>query len=210
MASEPGLSKKRSPRVRRLNFEQRIFLRTLLLWIPSFAVMVVLLWAGDYSSQTRWTAVILLAIFALGATISFKEFVLRPLQTVSNMLAAIREEDFSFRARGAAHDDALGELVVEVNALSDMLRERRLGAMEAIALMKQVMMEIDVAVFTFDPHRRLRIVNRAGEELLAKPSERIVGSSAEELGLAKFLEQSETRNAHVAFPGKDGRWLIQT
>jgi nitrogen fixation/metabolism regulation signal transduction histidine kinase len=154
--------------------------------------------------------VILLAIFALGMVLNLQEFVLRPLQTLSNMLAAIREEDFSFRARGATHEDALGELVIEVNALSDMLRQRRLGAMEAIALMKQVMMEIDVAVFTFDPQQHLRIVNRAGEELLARPSERLIGRGAGELGLDGYLQQKELRNAHITFPGKTGRWLIQT
>ena len=42
--------------------------------------------------------------------------------------------------------DALGELMLEVNTLSEMLREQRLGAMEASALLTTVMTEIDVAV----------------------------------------------------------------
>ena len=53
-----------------------------------------------------------------------------PLQTLSNLLAALREGDFSIRARGAAHDDALGEAMLEVNFLGQILREQRLGALE--------------------------------------------------------------------------------
>jgi len=40
----------------------------------------------------------------------------------------MREEDFSVRARGASRDDAMGEVMIEVNSLSETLREQRLGA----------------------------------------------------------------------------------
>jgi two-component system, NtrC family, nitrogen regulation sensor histidine kinase NtrY len=206
MASEG----RKGPRPPRLNFERRILLRTLLLWLPTFAVMIILLWVNDYSGQTRWTAVILLGLFALAMAFSLRDFVLRPLQTVSNMLSAIRKEDFSFRARGGTHEDALGELVLEVNALSEMMRQRRLGAMEAIALMKQVMMEIDVAVFTFDAKQRLKMINPAGEQLIAMPSERAVNRTATELGLADYLNAGGRKTLQTSFPGKQGRWLIQT
>src|SRR3954463_3253661 len=138
MVSEPYPPRieARTPK-KRISFEQQILLRTAFILLPSFAVMTILLWTRDYSTETRWTIVILIIFGAVGGFISLKDFVLRPLQTLSNMLSAIREEDFSFRARGGAHDDALGDLVLEVNALSEMMRQRRMGAMEAIALMKK-------------------------------------------------------------------------
>jgi two-component system nitrogen regulation sensor histidine kinase NtrY len=210
MASDPAKKrpKRRGPR---LSFENRIILRSFLLWLPAFFIVVALLWAAEYSAETRWSLIILLLLFGIGFSFALKSFVLRPLQTLSNMLAAIREEDFSFRARGGNHDDALGELVLEVNALSEMMRQRRLGAMEAIALMKQVMMEIDVAVFTFDAKSRLRMVNPAGERLIAMTAERALNRTAQELGLASCVDGSEQRRAeHISFPGKQGRWLVQT
>jgi len=88
------------------------------------------------------------------------------LQTLSNLLAALREEDFSLRARGARSDDAMGEVIIEVNALSETLRQQRTGAMEATALLRTVMEEIDLAIFTFDNQTKLRLVNRAGERLI--------------------------------------------
>ena len=88
---------------------------------------------------------------------------------MANLLEALRESDFSFRARGARREDPLGETLLEINALADTLRDERLGSMEAGALLRTVMAEIDVAVFAFDDGRRLRLVNRAGERLLGRP-----------------------------------------
>ena len=76
---------------------------------------------------------------------------------------------------GQRKDDPLGEVLIEMNALADTLREQRLGALEATSLLRTVMEEIPVAVFAFDPDRRLRLVNRAGERLLARPVERLLG-----------------------------------
>ena len=86
----------------------------------------------------------------LGLAFSLRERVIRPLQTLSNMLAAIREQDYSLRARRASPDDALGLAMLEVNLLMDELRERRLGALEATALLRRVMAEVDVTVLAFD------------------------------------------------------------
>src|SRR5690606_18854431 len=96
--------------------------------------------------------------------------VIRPLQTISNLLSALREGDFSIRARGARRDDPLGDAMAEINSLGVILQEQRLGALEATALLRTVMEEIDVAIFAFDSDRILRLVNRAGQELLATPA----------------------------------------
>ena len=80
-------------------------------------------------------------------------------------IAALREGDYTIRVRGARYGDALGEAAAEVNALADNLREQRLGAMEATALLQTVIAEIDVAIFAFDIDSRLKLVNRAGERL---------------------------------------------
>src|SRR6202034_575956 len=131
-----------------------------------------------------------------------------PLRTLSTLLAALREGDFSIRARGANSEDALGEVLREVNALGETLRQQRLGALEATALLRKVMEEIDVAVFAFDGVGRLRLVNRAGERILNQPEERLLGLTADELGLADCLEGETPKIEQIAFPGKSGRWEI--
>jgi len=100
----------------------------------------------------------------------------------------------------------MGEVMIEVNSLSETLREQRLGALEAGALLRTVMEEIDVAIFTFDNENKLRLVNRAGERLLARPPERLLGFTAAELGLGGSLEGDSVRTMELTFPGGSGRW----
>lgn len=148
-------------------------------------------------------------MFWLAVALALRERVVRPLQTLSNMLAALREEDFSIRARGARTDDALGLALFEINSLGQTLREQRLGALEATALLARVMEEIDVAVFAFDETRSLQLVNRAGERLLAETAERLVGRSADEVGLAECLDGEAPRVLDATFPGGAGRWQLR-
>jgi two-component system nitrogen regulation sensor histidine kinase NtrY len=186
--------------------DRRILLLTLSSGLPALALALVLLWRGDYSSKTQWTLTVLMAGAWFGFAFAARERVVHPLQTVSNLLSALREEDFSVRARGARRDDPLGDVMFEVNALSEMLREQRLGALEATALLRTVMEEINLAVFAFDDAQRLRLVNRAGERLLAQPIERLPGRTAEELGLVDCLQGEPTRTLQMTFPGSIGRW----
>jgi len=190
---------------KKMSFERRFVLYALLAGLFPLSVCELMLWLGSFSSQTQWTLTFFLVLAWLIGAFALRGQVIRPLQTLSNMVAALREEDFSFRARRASRNDALGELVLEINALSDTLQGQRLGSMEAVALLKKVLMEIDVAVFTFDPQQRLRIVNRAGEQLMGITQERMVGRSAHDLKLDSLLAQAGGRTVRTSFPGREGR-----
>jgi two-component system nitrogen regulation sensor histidine kinase NtrY len=192
--------------MKELPHERHILLMALLAGLPGSAVALLLLWLGDYSAKTQWTLTLLITAFWFGFAFSVRQRVVFPLQTVSNLLAALREGDYSIRGRRAKPDDALGEVMIEVNALGETLREQRLGALEATTLLRTVMAEIDVAIFAFDHEQRLRLVNRAGERLLEQPSERLTGRSATELGLAECLQGDSTRTLEANFRGGAGRW----
>jgi len=190
----------------RVNHENRILLLALSSGATAVLVALIFLWSGDHDLNTRWSLTFLLAATWLGFAFAVRGAVIRPLQTLSNMQSALREGDFSFRVRGANSGDALGELMLEVNTLSEMLREQRLGALEAGALLTTVMTEIDVAIFAFDGDRRLRLVNRAGERVMGQNAERLLGKDAEELELLECLEGESARTLEKNFPGQSGRW----
>ncbi len=170
-----------------------------------------LLWWDGYSARVQWTVDLALIFFWLVISANLKNRVVRPLQTLSNILAAIREGDYSIRGRRAASGDALGEVMLEVNDLGATLRGQRLGAMEATALLRTAMAEIDSAIFAFDPSLRLRLVNRAGEKLLAEPEARLLGRTSEELRLSACLDGHDRGpyTMQMAFPGGAGRWEIR-
>ena len=189
--------------------DRRIVLLALAAAIPGIVTALAILWTGDYSSKLRWTLTVVIVLTWLGFTQALRERVVRPLQIVSNLLSAMREEDFSIRARGSRADDPLGEVLIEVNALAETLREQRLGALEATALLSRVMEEIAVAVFAFDGEGALQLVNRFGERLLGQPEPRLRGRRAEELGLKAFLEEGAPQILEAGFPGGAGRWEIR-
>jgi len=198
-----------SPVFKRLKHEQRIFWTALLAGFPAIVAATAFLWLGGYSDQVRWTLLVLLLLVWLGCSFAVRAKVRFPLQTISNLLAAIREGDYSIRARGGRREDALGEVIIEVNALGENLRQQRLAALEATALLSKVMTEIEVVVFTFDGTQRLRLVNRAGERLLGKPSERLLNSNASDLGLADCLQGEASRTMEIILPGGAGRWGLR-
>jgi two-component system, NtrC family, nitrogen regulation sensor histidine kinase NtrY len=189
-----------------LSLENRVLLLALGGGAAATLVAIVLLWTAEHDPSTRWTLSILLVLLWLGFAFAVRSAVIRPLQTLANVQAALREGDFSFRVRGARTGDALGELMLEINTLSDFLREQRLGAMEASALLTTVMTEIDVAVFAFDGQRKLRLVNRAGERLLSENVEHLLGKSAKELDLEDCLEGESARTLEKNFRQRSGRW----
>ncbi len=149
------------------------------------------------------------SLFWLGFAGAVRERVVFPLRTISNLLSALHEGDFSFRARPSHADDALTEVMVQVNAIVDTLRDQRSSAMEATALLRKVMSEIDVAIFAFDAHQVLKLMNRAGEKLVARPAERVMGLKANDLGLAEFLVGSPPSSVRKTFPGGSGVWGIR-
>jgi two-component system, NtrC family, nitrogen regulation sensor histidine kinase NtrY len=194
---------------RQISFETRVLALALLAGLPGTAVALVVLLVNDYSAKVIWTFGLLVVGFWLGFAFSLRERVVRPLQTLSNLLAALLEGDYSIRSRGATSTDALGLAMLEVNALGETLREQRLGALEATALLRKVVEEIDVAVFAFDEQLKLRLVNRAGERLLDTPAERMTGRTAEAIGLARLLDGEDQRIVDRTFPGAHGRWQLR-
>ena len=200
-----------APKRRRfsLSHERRVFLLAMGAGLPGVVASLALLWSGDYSTRATWTLGGFVAGSWLAVAIALRERVVRPLQTLSNMLAALREGDFSLRARFGRSDDALGLALLEINLLGDTLRSQRQGALEASSLLRAVMAEIDVAIFTFDDQDALRLVNRAGERLLHQAGERLVGRHADSLGVAALLNGPSPQVHDLTFPGRAGRWEVR-
>ncbi len=163
----------------------------------------------DENASTRWT-VAAVAVFSFAVLLlAVRGQIDYPLRTLANLISALREEDYSIRARGAGRHDGMGDVTRELNLLTDTLRDRRLGEVEAAALVRSVVEHIDSAIFAFDERWRLRLVNRAGERLLHRTTEQLQGRTAAELGVEAFLTGADTRTAEVVLPGGHGRFRIR-
>ncbi|HEY0564048.1 MAG TPA: ATP-binding protein, partial [Terriglobales bacterium] len=196
------------PKRRRKLYENRIRWVSVLFVGPSFLASVLLIHDTGWTNESKVSLIILLLLLALIMEAVLHDQVIRPLQTFANVVSSLREEDYSFRARGAAENDALGELALEINALAQTLAERKTEAIEATELLKRVVEEIDVPLFTFDPNGRLRLVNTAGAALLHSANGELLGRTAAEIGLTPYL-QPQTAAAEPNPLSPNARWLVK-
>jgi len=193
-------------RVAKVAFHRRIVRSAMLLPLPGVLTALALLWSGTFSLRLQIAASTLLLGLTAGAAYVLRERLAYSLRTLTNVIAAMRDGDFSIRPHSTSTRDPLGALAAEINALGDSLREQRLGALEASALLRTAIEEMDAAIFTFDERHRLRLGNRAAERLLARPVEQLLGRTAAELALEFALKGEPARIASMTFPGGIGRF----
>jgi nitrogen fixation/metabolism regulation signal transduction histidine kinase len=197
---------KRATGMFRAGHETRLALTAILAGLPAVAAAIFFLWTGDHSPDTRWTLTFFILFSWIGFSVSIRGRAARPLQAIANVLSSLREGDYSLRARPTRRDDALGEVISEINTFGVTLREQRLGAVEASTLLETVIEEIDVAVFAFSGSDVLMLANRAGERLFDAPKKHLIGRSAEDLRLAACLTGESVQLINTSFPGGTGRW----
>ncbi|MCY4056988.1 MAG: PAS domain S-box protein, partial [Gammaproteobacteria bacterium] len=193
----------------RLTFDQRTLLLALLVGLPASALALVLLLIGDYPAGLRWTLGLALLVAWIGLAHYLRVRVNRPMATVANMLAALREGEFSMRARDEGGWDSMAATLSEVNALERMFREQRLGAVEATNLLRRVLEEIDVVVVAFDATGQVRLANQAAERLTGHVTGALPGKAASELGLEETLEGEAPRTIAREDSTGSRRWQIR-
>src|SRR5437773_194744 len=192
----------------RAPFERRVTRWSILLVAPALLVSGIVIWLQPWSVQSKLIILSAESFACLLIGAALHDHIVRPLQTLANVVGALRDEDYSFRARLAIPNDALGELSLEVNALADLLAKHRTGAMEATALLQRVVEEVDIPIFAFDPANRLRLVNSAGEKLLQQPPSRLIGKAGSDLGLESCLSCENESLVELHF-GTDARWFVR-
>jgi len=193
----------------RLIYERRIAIYAILAALPGIALGTTLIWVQPWARDAKIALTLFVLFLWFILTLTLLEQIVHPLQTLANVVSALREEDYSFRARDASPNDSLGELGLEINMLADILTEQRIQTIEATALLRRVVDEIDVPIFTFDPEQSLRLVNAAGERLLQQPSARMLGKTAIELGLDACFEARNASLVALPYSTPNARWMVR-
>ena len=189
--------KRRNP----ISHEARVTLHALVTALPAALVALGFLWLEPHSAKVRWTLTLVCVGAWTALALTVREEVARPLQTLSNLLAALREGDFSIRGRHSRTDDALGVALDEANALAATLRRERYGALEASALVRKAIEAIDVAVFVFDSDSVLTLCNRAAGKLVGADPDAMTDKSAAALGLGALLDGDSPRTLSLTLAG---------
>jgi two-component system nitrogen regulation sensor histidine kinase NtrY len=217
MANRP---QRRKPKRQSISFEARLRIfctvgALILLGLSTAVLALFHVTTGPMLATLGILLLVLLLVFA-----AFIEEAIRPIQTLANVVAALREEDYSFRARGANRDDSVGQLSLEINALADTLQAQRVGALEAVALLRRVIAEMDAPVLAFDQDARLRLLNPAAERVFALLPVRDLGKSVADLDLTGLLDEPSeaavqlelpraNSGARRSDPSQPQRWMIR-
>ncbi|KLD69118.1 histidine kinase, partial [Xanthomonas hyacinthi DSM 19077] len=130
------------------------------------------------------------------------------MQTVVNLLEALREGDYGVRASGAERPDDFGDIARRFNELAVRLQDEQRGLQESLQLLSKTLAALDGAVFAFERDGRLRLVNPAGERILARPAAELLGAEASALGLSPLFEVTSGDIVPYAFAGQAGRWQV--
>lgn len=191
-----------------LLYEWRITLFTFLAVLPGIVTATILISFRPWPIALRTLLILLLCVVSALLMRVLRRQIIHPLHTLSNVIAALREEDFSFRARGATPNDPLGQLALEINTLAELLAAQNTRTIEATALLRRVIDVVDVPMFAFDPGNNLRLVNSAGERLMHKPSAALMGRAAGQLGLGDLMSaESEVQIVLAQTPER--RWFVR-
>jgi len=201
------MASERNARRHRRSAVRRAWLYCLLLSLPALVFACVFLYQKEITLAPALLLIGCLLLYLLVVAAALIEGLIRPLQTLSNVVSSLREGDYSFRARGAGTQDAFAELAAEVNMLADLLQKQRVRSLEATALLARILEVMHAPLFAFDRENLLQLVNNAGVKLLGLTHARCFGHTARELGLEDLLAAPD-QSIH-SFGAKSTRWLLR-
>ncbi len=201
------MASERVARRRKRSAVRRAWLFSLLLALPGLIFTGIFIYQKEITLAPALLLIGCLLLYLVIVAAALIEGLIRPLQTLSNVVSSLREGDYSFRARGAGTGDAFGELAGEVNALADLLQKQRVRSLEATALLARILEVMHAPLFAFDRENLLQLVNNAGVKLLGLTHARSFGHTAKELGLEELLA-SPDQSIH-SFGSKSTRWLLR-
>lgn len=177
--------------------------------LPVTAAGIVLVMIEDLS----WTSRLAVFSFGISLTLGLAWFagrqILDTLVTVSDLLTALREGDYGLRGRVGPGRSPLQGLVVDVNLLSDALRDGRRHRTEASRFLGKILTALKDPVFVADEEGKLRLINPAARQLIGAERTPVVGRDLVSLGLAEALATPDNTVFHGRFPGGEGRWAVR-
>jgi nitrogen fixation/metabolism regulation signal transduction histidine kinase len=194
------------PRRRALRHEDAVLALVLLAIAIPAAIALPMVWLGELDLKSQLTLTLAIAAGSGGLALAVRSRVMRPLQTLANLTASLRERDYAVRGRHARGDDSLGLAIAELAQLADELRDERWRDEEAAAGLARVVEGLDAAVIAVDPGGVVRLANRTAERLVGQSLD---GKPVAALGLAELVAIDAPRTIELVLPGGRGTWEVR-
>jgi two-component system, NtrC family, nitrogen regulation sensor histidine kinase NtrY len=205
----PGKKSSRTRRPPVPRFERRLLFSVLITGLPAVILCFVLLWSNPYQLDHKIEGTVLVVVFWLGLSFSARNGAVTSIRILSNVVASLREGDFTLRAPQGVQGDALGDLAIEINNFARTLEAGRLGVLEAETLLHKVIAEIEVVILALSPDNRVKLYNRAAALFVGKSNETLLNRTAEELGIIDLVSGPSSRTLSRLTGGLEKRWIVR-
>lgn len=126
----------------RVRYERRIVLTALLGAAPMAVTALILVFSGDFPIAVRCALAAVLVSSALVSTYVLHRQIASRLRTLAKIIVALGVDDDSPSGHSDLRADAVGEAVLEINALATLMESHQLDGEEAIAVLRTVLAQI--------------------------------------------------------------------
>ncbi|MEH6586266.1 MAG: ATP-binding protein [Halioglobus sp.] len=176
---------------------------------PSFILSMLFLSQLSVSPYLKVLIIILLVSWLAGFSYSLHKGFSHHVRTLSILIEAIKNGDYSLRGGGGQNSSELGELYGQINALSDELMSSRAKENELFLLLQKVMDQIKVSIIVLDSNDRIQLLNKSALALLKLDAEIAPGQQLTDSPLTGIPLDIDDQLIDHNFPGASGRWQIQ-
>ena len=155
-----------------------------------FLALVSLRFAGASYYLISFFAIIFVLLIAYAA-ITGKGRANFQLQTLSNLVEAMIDGDYTLRGRKQSNP-AFQDLLNLINQLTDNLHKHKLKAEESQLLLEKVMQQMDALIIATDNRGLLAIMNEAARRGFNFDSDLSKGYQLKDIGMEELLEKEHS------------------
>lgn len=193
------------------SFSARLSRLSLVASLPLFVMLIVTMAYAGISVYLILLTVLFASVTIIYCHVQIYQKSAYQFRSLSNLLDAMVQGDYSLRARSSQNDDALNELIHTINGLADRLNRQRIESVESQLLLRTVINHIDVAIIALNDANEIILSNPAATKLLKLAAEPSPSDSLAQLSqLTQFgqLQSGESQVMTLTFGPKQGKFNI--
>jgi len=193
------------------SFEAQLTQLSLFACLPFF---LLLLWLMLYAGISIYLFLLTALLGSLSITYCHSKIHQKSsfqYRSLSNLLEAMNQGDYTIRARTSHGDQALNELVTSINNLSERLNKQRIETAESQLLLNTVIEHIDVAIIALNNSNELVLTNPVANKLLKLTdniNENTVKPVWQQLAQLDELTSGQSKVMSLNFSGQKGQFNV--
>ncbi len=179
--------------------------------IGSVPLYLLLLWTLIYAEVSIWLVILfgfLGAILVLMVAYLIHQRAEYQFRSLTNLLEALTQGEYSMRAVSSQTGGALDELVDTINGLAERLSKQRWEADENQLLVNTVIDHIDVAIIALTEKNEISFLNPAAEKLLLLDSKDSKQKLIQQLDFIQDFASGYNQVIELSFGQQQGRFNV--